>query len=51
MLQSCLRCKVRKPGWFCHLSPRSLADFSAISTHTVLPMGNIYSRKGSHHKA
>ena len=46
MLQSCLLCKARKPGWFCNLSPQSLADLNAMSTHTVLPMGNILFGEG-----
>jgi CRP/FNR family cyclic AMP-dependent transcriptional regulator len=46
MPQSCLLCKARKPGWFCSLSPQSLADLNAMSTHTVLPMGNILFAEG-----
>ncbi len=46
MLQSCLLCKARKPGWFCNLSPQSLVDLSAMSTHTVLPMGEILFSEG-----
>jgi CRP/FNR family transcriptional regulator len=46
MLESCLLCKARKPGWFCNLSPQSLADLDAISTHTVLPIGNILFTEG-----
>lgn len=46
MLQSCLLCKARKPGWFCNLSPLSLADLSAMSTHTVLPTGSILFEEG-----
>ena len=46
MPQSCLSCKARKPGWFCSLSPQSLADLNAMSTHTVLPMGNILFAEG-----
>jgi CRP/FNR family transcriptional regulator len=46
MLQSCLLCKARKPGWFCNLSPQSLADLDAMSTHTVLQMGNFLFAEG-----
>ena len=46
MLESCLLCKARKPGWFCNLSRQSLADLEAMSTHTVLPMGNILFAEG-----
>jgi CRP/FNR family cyclic AMP-dependent transcriptional regulator len=46
MLQSCLLCKARKPGWFCHLSPRSLAELEAMTIHTVLPTGNILFAEG-----
>jgi CRP/FNR family transcriptional regulator len=46
MLESCLLCKARKPGWFCNLSPQSLADLDAISTHTVLPIGYILFTEG-----
>ena len=46
MPQSCLLCKARKPGWFCSLSPQSLADLNAMSTHTLLTMGNILFAEG-----
>jgi CRP/FNR family transcriptional regulator, cyclic AMP receptor protein len=46
MPQSCLLCKARKPGWFCNLPAQSLADLDAMSTHTVLPMGNILFAEG-----
>jgi CRP/FNR family cyclic AMP-dependent transcriptional regulator len=46
MLQSCLQCKARKPGWFCSLSAQSLADLDAMSTHTILPIGNILFTEG-----
>ena len=46
MPQSCLLCKARKPGWFCSLSSQSLADLNAMSTHTLLPMGNILFAEG-----
>ena len=46
MLQSCLQCKARKSGWFCNLSAQSLADLDAMSTHTVLPIGDILFTEG-----
>jgi len=46
MLQSCLSCKARKPGWFCSLSPQALAELDAMSTHTVLPAGGILFAEG-----
>jgi CRP/FNR family cyclic AMP-dependent transcriptional regulator len=46
MPQSCFFCKARKPRWFCSLSPQSLTDLNAMSTHTVLPMGNTVFREG-----
>jgi CRP/FNR family transcriptional regulator, cyclic AMP receptor protein len=46
MLESCLMCKARKPGWFCNLSRQSLADLDSMSTHTVLPTGNILFAEG-----
>jgi CRP/FNR family transcriptional regulator, cyclic AMP receptor protein len=46
MLQSCLLCKARKPGWFCNLSPQVLADLDAMSTHAVWPMGSILFSEG-----
>jgi CRP/FNR family transcriptional regulator len=46
MLQSCLLCKARKPGWFCNLSPQALAELDAMSTHTVLPPGSILFSQG-----
>ncbi len=35
MLQSCLLCKARKPGRFCNLSPRALADLDGLITHVM----------------
>jgi CRP/FNR family transcriptional regulator, cyclic AMP receptor protein len=46
MLESCLLCKARKPGWFCNLSRQSLADLEAMSTYTVLPISNILFAEG-----
>jgi CRP/FNR family cyclic AMP-dependent transcriptional regulator len=46
MLESCLLCKARKPGWFCDLSPQVLADLDAMSTHAVWPMGSILFSEG-----
>jgi CRP/FNR family cyclic AMP-dependent transcriptional regulator len=46
MLQSCLLCKARKPGWICNLSPQPLADLNAMSTHAVLAMGDILFAEG-----
>src|SRR6202044_1419563 len=46
MPQSCFFCKARNPRWFCSLSPQSLTDLNAMSTHTVLPMGNTVFREG-----
>ncbi len=46
MSESCLLCKARKPGWFCDLSPRVLADMEAMSTHAVRPMGSILFSEG-----
>jgi hypothetical protein len=41
MLQSCLLRKARRPGWFCDLSPRALADLDGLITHVMGPMNNI----------
>ena len=41
MLQSCLLCKARKPGWFCNLSPRALADLDGLITHVIWPINDI----------
>jgi hypothetical protein len=41
MLQSWLLCKARKPGRFCNLSPRALADPDELITHVMWPMNNI----------
>lgn len=46
MPQSCMLCKARKTGWFCNLSPQSLADFSAMSTRTVFGMGDVLFTEG-----
>jgi CRP/FNR family transcriptional regulator, cyclic AMP receptor protein len=46
MPQSCLACKARKPGWFCNLAPQELVELDAMSTHAVLPMGNILFAEG-----
>ncbi len=39
--ENCLLCKARKPGWFCNLAPQALAEYDAMSTHVMLPMGSI----------
>jgi hypothetical protein len=41
MLQSCLLCEARKPGRFCNLSPRTLADLDGLITHVMWPMNQI----------
>ena len=41
MLQSCLLRKARRPGWFCNLSLRALADLDGLITHVIWPMNNI----------
>ena len=41
MLQSCLLRKARRPGRFCNLSPRALADLDGLITHVMWPMNNI----------
>jgi hypothetical protein len=41
MLQSCLLCEARKPGRFCNLSPRTLADLDGLITHVMWPMNNV----------
>src|ERR1700733_993695 len=41
MLPGCLLHKTRKPGRFCNLSPRVLADMDGLITHVMWPMNNI----------
>jgi hypothetical protein len=41
MLPGCLLCKTRKPGRFCNLSPRVLADMDGLITHVMWPMNNM----------
>jgi hypothetical protein len=41
MLPGCLLGKTRKPGRFCNLSPRALADLDGLITHVMWPMNNI----------
>jgi hypothetical protein len=41
MLPDCLLRKTRKPGRFCNLSPRALADLDGLITHVMWPMNNI----------
>ncbi len=41
MLQSCLLRKARRPGWFCNLSPRGLADLDGLITHVIWPINDI----------
>ncbi len=43
---NCLQCKARKPGWFCNLSPQALAEYDALSTHVMLPIGSILFAEG-----
>ncbi len=44
--ENCLLCKSRKPGWFCNLAPQALAEYDAISSHVMLPMGSIVFAEG-----
>ncbi|HWB31865.1 MAG TPA: Crp/Fnr family transcriptional regulator [Acidobacteriaceae bacterium] len=44
--ESCLLCKAKKPGWFCNLAPQALAEYDAMSTHVILPMGSILFAQG-----
>jgi CRP/FNR family cyclic AMP-dependent transcriptional regulator len=44
--ENCLLCKARKPGWFCNLGPQALAEYDAMSTHVMLPMGSIVFAEG-----
>lgn len=44
--ENCLLCKARRPGWFCNLSPQALAEYDAMSTHVMLPMGSILFAEG-----
>jgi CRP/FNR family transcriptional regulator, cyclic AMP receptor protein len=44
--ESCLLCKAKKPGWFCNLAPQALAEYDAMSTHVMLPMGSILFAQG-----
>jgi CRP/FNR family transcriptional regulator, cyclic AMP receptor protein len=44
--ENCLLCKARKPGWFCNLSPLALAEYDAMSTHVMLPMGSVLFAQG-----
>jgi CRP/FNR family cyclic AMP-dependent transcriptional regulator len=44
--ESCLLCKERKPGWFCNLAPQALAEYDAMSSHVMLPMGSILFAEG-----
>jgi CRP/FNR family transcriptional regulator, cyclic AMP receptor protein len=46
MLENCLLCKARKPGWFCHLSPVAMVEYDALGTHAVLPTGSILFTEG-----
>ncbi len=44
--ENCLLCKARKPGWFCNLAPQALAEYDAMSSHVMLPMGSILFAEG-----
>ncbi len=44
--ENCLLCTTRKPGWFCNLSPQALAEYDAMSSHVMLPMGSILFAEG-----
>ncbi len=44
--ENCLVCKMRKPGWFCNLAPQALAEYDAMGSHVVLPMGSILFSEG-----
>ena len=44
--ENCLLCKARKPGWFCNLAPQALAEYDAMSSHVMLPMGSIVFAEG-----
>lgn len=43
---NCLLCKAKRPGWFCNLSPQALAEYDAMSSHVMLPMGSILFTEG-----
>jgi CRP/FNR family transcriptional regulator len=44
--ENCLSCKARKPGWFCNLAPQALAEYDAMSSHVMLPMGSTLFAEG-----
>ncbi len=44
--ENCLLCQARRPGWFCNLSPQALAEYDAMSSHMILPIGSILFAEG-----
>jgi len=43
---NCLSCKTKRAGWFCDLSPQAMAEYDAISTHVLLPIGSVLFAEG-----
>jgi CRP/FNR family transcriptional regulator, cyclic AMP receptor protein len=44
--ESCLLCKMKKPGWFCNLAPQALAEYDAMGSHVILPTSSILFSEG-----
>jgi CRP/FNR family cyclic AMP-dependent transcriptional regulator len=44
--ENCMLCTARKPGWFCNLGPQALAEYDAMSTHVMVPMGSTLFAQG-----
>jgi len=45
-IETCQRCKLRKPGWFCDLSPHAMAEYDALGANLMLPEGGILFAEG-----
>lgn len=41
IIESCMGCKVSRPGFFCQLSPAVLRTVDLVSHHTVMPAGAV----------
>ena len=44
--ESCETCTHRRPGWFCDLPLKALAEYDALSTHIMAPLGTILFNEG-----
>ena len=39
IIESCMGCKAKREGFFCHLSPTVLRSLDVVSYHSVMPAG------------